>query len=398
MKKTLLFLAVLLTAATAWAETQNVNYIDANGAEQTVEATVLTSGGWQDPGWYVVTGNIEASSLIFYSGGITNLILADGATLTLNDSGIYAFGAITIYGQKNGTGKFTNIPGDESDYALRANGDINIHGGVIEATGGSEYGIGISTMSWDEEQHITITGGKVTAVGGENSAGIDAHKGNITITGGQVNASGCWGLRIESNNDYLYTITLGCTSASDFICSSSNNGAYVKIVDGQTLVDDEGNEYSGTYYDYHDAYSSLFGKRLHLQIATFAISLPESFEHGTVTCDKQTAYEGETVTLTVTPDNGYELETLTVTTVDATSGAPIRANVDLTEGENGTYTFDMPAAPVIVSASFKESTPTGIDEINTSAKIGQRYNMMGQPVGKDYKGIVIENGRKIIMR
>ena len=398
MKKTLLFLAVLLTAATAWAETQNVNYIDANGAEQTVEATVLTSGGWQDPGWYVVTGNIEASSLIFYSGGITNLILADGATLTLNDSGIYAFGAITIYGQKNGTGKFTNIPGDESDYALRANGDINIHGGVIEATGGSEYGIGISTMSWDEEQHITITGGKVTAVGGENSAGIDAHKGNITITGGQVNASGCWGLRIESNNNYLYTITLGCTSASDFICSSSNNGAYVEIVDGQTLVDDEGNEYRGTYYDYHDAYSSLFGKRLHLQIATFAISLPESFEHGTVTCDKQTAYEGETVTLTVTPDNGYELETLTVTTVDATSGAPIRANVDLTEGENGTYTFDMPAAPVIVSASFKESTPTGIDEINTSAKIGQRYNMMGQPVGKDYKGIVIENGRKIIMR
>ena len=122
------------------------------------------------------------------------------------------------------------------------------------------------------------------------------------------------------------------------------------------------------------------------------------FRSGTVTCDKESAYEGETVTLTVTPDNGYELETLTVTTVDATSGAPIRANVDLTEGENGTYTFDMPAAPVIVSASFKESTPTGIDEINTSAKIGQRYNMMGQPVGKDYKGIVIENGRKIIMR
>ena len=401
MKKTLLFLAVLLTAATAWAETQNVNYIDANGAEQTVEATVLTTGGWQDPGWYVVTGNIEASSLIFDSGGITNLILADGATLTLNDGGIYAFGAITIYGQKNGTGKFTNIPRDESDYALRANGDINIHGGVIEATGGSEYGIGISTMSWDEEQHITITGGKVTAVGGENSAGIDAHKGNITITGGQVNASGCWGLRIESNNDYLYTITLGCTSASDFICSSSNDGAYVKIVDGQTLVDDEGNEYSGTYYDYHDAYSSLFGKRLHLQIATFAISLPESFEHGTVTCDKQTAYEGETVTLTVTPDNGYELETLTVTFTneDEPSGAPLRlrgGTVELTPGENGTYTFEMPAAPVAVNAAFKKTKVTGLNDIDAAQpRSGQRYNRLGQPVGKDYRGIVIEDGRKI---
>ena len=133
-------------------------------------------------------------------------------------------------------------------------------------------------------------------------------------------------------------------------------------------------------------------------LPSFAITLPESFEHGTVTCDKETAAVDETVTLTVTPDNGYELENLTVTIVDATSGAPIRINVDLTEGEDGTYTFDMPNAPVTVSASFKESTPTGIDEINASAKRGQRYNMMGQPVGKDYKGIVIENGRKIIVR
>ena len=31
-------------------------------------------------------------------------------------------------------------------------------------------------------------------------------------------------------------------------------------------------------------------------------------------------------------------------------------------------------------------------------KCGQRYNVMGQPVGRDYKGIVIENGKKIIER
>ncbi|MBR5030332.1 MAG: hypothetical protein IKX63_04420 [Muribaculaceae bacterium] len=91
---------------------------------------------------------------------------------------------------------------------------------------------------------------------------------------------------------------------------------------------------------------------------TYSITLPESFENGMVTCDKESATEGETVTLTVTPDNGYELETLTVTTVDATLGAPIRANVDLTEGENGTYTFDMPAAPVTINATFKETTVT----------------------------------------
>ena len=85
---------------------------------------------------------------------------------------------------------------------------------------------------------------------------------------------------------------------------------------------------------------------------TYAISLPESFEHGTVECDKTTAAEGETVTLTVTADEGYELETLivTFTNEDEPSGAPVLrlrgGSLELTPGENGTYTFQMPAAPV----------------------------------------------------
>ncbi len=29
---------------------------------------------------------------------------------------------------------------------------------------------------------------------------------------------------------------------------------------------------------------------------------------------------------------------------------------------------------------------------------GIRYNVMGQPVGKDYKGLVIEDGKKMIVR
>lgn len=92
----------------------------------------------------------------------------------------------------------------------------------------------------------------------------------------------------------------------------------------------------------------------------FAITLPESFEHGSVTCNKTEAAEGEPVTLTVTPNDGYELETLTVTIVDGDpSGVPrrvpLRANVDLISGENATYIFLMPAAPVTVSATFMET-------------------------------------------
>lgn len=139
--------------------------------------------------------------------------------------------------------------------------------------------------------------------------------------------------------------------------------------------------------------------------STYSITLPESFEHGSVTCDKESAAEGETVTLTVTPANGYELETLTIATVDGNepSGAPLlaprRANVDYTAGENGTYTFLMPAAPVTVNATFKETTVTGLIDLDAAKRnSGQRYNLMGQPVSKDYKGIVIEDGKKLIVR
>ena len=139
---------------------------------------------------------------------------------------------------------------------------------------------------------------------------------------------------------------------------------------------------------------------------TYAISLPGSLDHGTVTCDKENAMAGEIVTLTITPDEGYELDALTIATVDANepSGAPMlaprRANVDYAPGdEPDTYAFEMPAAPVTINATFKETIITAVTDLNAAKpKTGQRYNVMGQPVGKDYKGIVIEDGVKTIVR
>ncbi len=64
----------------------------------------------------------------------------------------------------------------------------------------------------------------------------------------------------------------------------------------------------------------------------------------------------------------------------------------------GWYTFAQRVFGFSVRAVC-ENSQTGIDEINaTSDKSDQRYNMMGQPVGNDYKGIVIENGKKILVK
>lgn len=67
-------------------------------------------------------------------------------------------------------------------------------------------------------------------------------------------------------------------------------------------------------------------------------------ENGTVTADKTTAAKDETVTLTVTPDDGYELDTLTVKSGDT----------DITVNENK---FTMPDGDVTITATFVAEEP-----------------------------------------
>ena len=83
--------------------------------------------------------------------------------------------------------------------------------------------------------------------------------------------------------------------------------------------------------------------------STYTITAPDA-EHGTVTVSPSRASRGDTVTLTVRPDEGYELDALTVT--DANGG-----EVDLTRESATEYTFEMPRGRVTVEASFVESAP-----------------------------------------
>lgn len=68
-------------------------------------------------------------------------------------------------------------------------------------------------------------------------------------------------------------------------------------------------------------------------------------ENGTVTADAPYAAKGDTVTLTVKPNNGYRLDTLTVTTEKGDT-------VQVTDKGNGVYTFTMPNDKVSVDVTF----------------------------------------------
>ena len=222
-------LVMLLTTATAWAE-NNVPYFDPTapvGQQAKTQDGVIvindenkpeTMGTANQTTWYIVEGSVSYTSYITFIGDV-NLILADGAKLTVGDNDEFCIfvdgGSLAIYAQSTGSnqGTITIAPyvydSEYSTYAnngIYASGNINIYGGTINTTGiyhgiqftgdisiyggtltatatATENGTGIYSNSGD----ITINGGQVTAIG-EGSYGIDA--GKVTITAGIVTATG----------------------------------------------------------------------------------------------------------------------------------------------------------------------------------------------------------------
>ena len=79
---------------------------------------------------------------------------------------------------------------------------------------------------------------------------------------------------------------------------------------------------------------------------TYKVKVDDTLKNGSVKADKESAAAGETVKLTVTPDEGYELEAIGVTYTD---GNGQTQNVTV----NKDNTFEMPAGDVNVTASFK---------------------------------------------
>ena len=83
--------------------------------------------------------------------------------------------------------------------------------------------------------------------------------------------------------------------------------------------------------------------------SSYDIDAPSDIENGKVIIDSDRADEGDTVTITVTPDDGYVLDDLTVLDSD---GNKIKVEkVSKTE-----YTFEMPRSAVTVEATFALAT------------------------------------------
>ena len=78
---------------------------------------------------------------------------------------------------------------------------------------------------------------------------------------------------------------------------------------------------------------------------TYPVTVPDKTDNGSVSVNPKSAKQGDTVTITVTPDKGYILETITVTDKDG-------EKLTVTKKSDTEYTFVMPASEVEVKATF----------------------------------------------
>ena len=213
--------AVPIGAVAAFADGERitVTYIDENGEEQEAEncikmasAEAADAYSFEAGEWYVVTGTFTVNNRIENNAPAddpAHLILGFGCILKAemgihNPEGkglvIYAHSA-TVPGSLE-----AEAAGDKNaDAAIGGNaaeaknsGDLTINGGIITAIGGNNGGAGIGGGFQGSAGNVVINGGTVTAVGGGSlgAAGIggggasDLNNGTITINGGTVTATG----------------------------------------------------------------------------------------------------------------------------------------------------------------------------------------------------------------
>ena len=235
-----------------------VKYIDENGDEQNVTATLVTANDteWKDTvtnGWYVAKGDITIGSRITVTGAV-KLILADGCSLTVNGGiGVNGSNSFTIYGQTDGTGRLdadattstTSSPGAGigSDTGSLY-GSITINGGTVTATasgGSAAIGEGLSAGY----SSIIINGGtvKATVTGSAaaiGSSGSNGGNSSITINGGTVTATASGGG--AAIGDGLYG------GGSTF--STGNNGTaliYAAGDSGAAAISDQSGKTAGAW-------------------------------------------------------------------------------------------------------------------------------------------------------
>ena len=276
-------------------------------------------------------------------------------------------GASLIYLGYGSVGKFgVYASSSAAKIILLEIGDVITHTLTYSATNGSISGVEYGTTTAVASGGSIIEGGKVTltaspasgykfkewSVDGTGSALSSTSTNPTTFTMGTANATVT---AVFEEDNTKYDINLNQTSDGTIEADKeqAQSGETVTLTptpdDGYrlaswTVLDGDANEVTVTNNQFTMPPSDVDVEATFKQIRT--ITIDGSLENGSITKDKNDAIQGETVTLTITPDTDYELDELEVS-----YGSPSTA-VSTTKVDATHYSFEMPDANVNVTAVF----------------------------------------------
>ena len=372
------------------AEADGIYTVTVGNADITITATVKKA---VEPNVTLSGGDYTAQDGDVLTGSTSGtVVIADSASITLSDvtinGGIVCEGTatITLVGENNVTGpagiqvggKGTTLT-IKGNGALTANGnsgagigtgyvapnsnvtfgDIIIKGGSITANGNNGAGIGTGYVFRETVTlgDITIEGGSITAIGNFNGAGIGTGYvnsgtvtlGDITIKGGTVMATTGEDLANVIGMGYTVwsTVFLGTLTIYDDIdlvaagkttdTPISNIGCKIVYMHGETDVTESASDYFIIEFDnFHDV----------IKARRYSITLVDDERHGTVTVAASAKCD-ESVTITVTPDNGYLLNPIEVKDAN---------NNDVPHDD---MSFIMPKSDVTITVTWKLADVNG---------------------------------------
>ena len=295
-----------------------------------------------EPGAKVTVGDAEQPITVTVGGN-------DNTESYLNNDGIAVLAAgATMQGQSmNAAVVFSDgtvVEGNDKEAPTVTSGE---EGGTIKVT----VPEGGKVTKTDGTVTQMPAGGSVTSnngsVGGSDVIVKPIHATDITLDRDTLNL---YSNTTPNTATLVATVTpenttdnVEWTSNAPDIASVTQNGVVTAHKDGTAIITAKAGDKTDTCtvnvstYHYTGKYS-------------YEISVAQP-DNGSVAVDKY-ATEGETVTLTATPDDGYMLDTLSVT-----AGGK---ELEVTDNGDGTYSFTMPSSKVSITAAFAED-PDWVD-------------------------------------
>ena len=265
----------------------------------------------------------------------------DGVTLTLGtiNNNYLADDTVTLTVEKTGTDIVT---------VTAKSGDTEVALNEVQEAAQDEAAAQATTEKAKTVYTFTMPNGDVTISVTKNAKTYavkvaDANKDTLKITSPEADLD-----KVTAGT----TITVVATPKDGYTLTA--DGVVVTYGDNQTLKATPDTEKANTYTFAMPAGDATVSAAFE-EVKKYNVTVAGTVENGTVGVEPKTAAAKDVVTVTVTPNTNFKYTdgSLKATYTDGETKKEIN-DFKAVDGKENTYTFEMPAADVTVSAAFEE--------------------------------------------